>query len=345
MIVGDLVTGQPLPFQRLRTLFDELAPAPGEGVLSYGDLRVSQRGAGANQSVDITAGTGWVRIDTGTRNGLAHCYSDATANVAVGAAHATLPRIDMVALRYNDSALPTGSGNTPTLEIIAGTATGGATLDNRTGAAALPNDCMLLADILVPAASSSVVDANIRDRRPFQAGAIPPLLTDVDMVHLWPHAASAPSVSTSGPADLGQAAGLCYLPRRIVAATRLRWKYTQGGTAATGTYVLGIYDSSGRKVVDTGAVALTGGSGTSQVRSETIAATTLEAGAYYIMIGVDYTNAGSISYVGSTSAPIGPNLMLSAAAGGATAPATVLGFTDQLASPTVGAPFVVLSVG
>jgi len=122
-------------------------------------------------SVDVGAGAAWVQIDTGTRNGLAHVYNDAAANVVVSASNGTNPRIDQIVLRYNDSTIPTGTGNVPTLEVVTGTATGGATLDNRTGAASLPNDCMRLADILVPAASSSVVTANIRDRRPWARGA------------------------------------------------------------------------------------------------------------------------------------------------------------------------------
>jgi hypothetical protein len=111
-----------------------------------------------------------VAITTGTRNGLGHVYSDATANVTVTASNATNPRVDQIILRWNDSSIPTGSGNVPTLEVLTGTATAGATLDNRTGAAALPNDCLRLADILVPAASTSVTTANIRDRRPWARG-------------------------------------------------------------------------------------------------------------------------------------------------------------------------------
>lgn len=122
-------------------------------------------------SVDVPAGQAWVEVTTGTRNGLAHVVSDATANIAVSASHATLPRIDQVILQYNDTQVPTGSGDVPTLSALAGTATAGATLDNRTGAAALGNDRIRLADILVPAASTSVTTANIRDRRPWARGA------------------------------------------------------------------------------------------------------------------------------------------------------------------------------
>jgi hypothetical protein len=171
-LVGDFVTGQTVPFQRLRQALLDQGGGIQEGVVNAGDLMVTQRGAGANPSVDVAAGTGWVKIDSGTRNGLCHVTSDAVANVVVTAAHATLPRVDQLILRYNDTSIPTGSGNTPTLEILTGTATASANLDaNRSpSAAALPNDCMRLADILVPGGAGSITNANIRDRRPWARG-------------------------------------------------------------------------------------------------------------------------------------------------------------------------------
>jgi hypothetical protein len=61
-------------------------------------------------------------------------------------------------------------GDVPTLRVIAGVATTGATLDNETGIAALPNDAMQISTVLVPAASTSVTNANIRDRRKYARG-------------------------------------------------------------------------------------------------------------------------------------------------------------------------------
>jgi hypothetical protein len=88
----------------------------------------------------------------------------------VTAAHATLPRIDMVVLEVLDATHDGGASNLARVRIIAGTATSGATLDNRTGAAALPASTIRLADVLVPAAAASILAANIRDRRPRAAG-------------------------------------------------------------------------------------------------------------------------------------------------------------------------------
>ena len=46
-------------------------------------------------------------------------------------------------------------------KVVPGTATSGATLSNLTGAAAVPNNSLLLANVLIPATSTSITDANI----------------------------------------------------------------------------------------------------------------------------------------------------------------------------------------
>jgi hypothetical protein len=170
-LVADFNPAVAVTFQRMRALLLEGGGGLQEGVLGAGDLKGSQRAAGANLSADVAVGAAWVTIDTGARNGATHIYNDAVFNAGpFSAGHATLPRIDQVILRYNDSAIPTGSGNTPTIEVLTGTATSGATLDNRLGATALPNDCVRLCDVLMPAVASSVTTANIRDRRPWARG-------------------------------------------------------------------------------------------------------------------------------------------------------------------------------
>jgi hypothetical protein len=171
-LVADFNPAVAVTFQRMRALLLEGGGGLQEGVLGAGDLKGSQRAAGANLSADVAAGVAWVTVDTGARNGATHIYNDAVFNAGpFTAGHATLPRIDQVVLRYNDSAIPTGAGNTPTIEVLTGTATSGATLDNRLGATALLNDCVRLCDVLMPAVAASVTTANIRDRRPWARGA------------------------------------------------------------------------------------------------------------------------------------------------------------------------------
>ena len=139
-----------------------------EGVVGATDYKVTPGGASLQWSV--AAGAAWVRGDDTTRQGLYSQVNDAAVTGLVASGHATLPRIDQVVLRVFDSSV-TGVSDTPTLATLAGTATAGATLDNRNGAAALPNSAIRLADILVPALQSGVISAaNIRDRRPWARG-------------------------------------------------------------------------------------------------------------------------------------------------------------------------------
>lgn len=153
------------------------------GVVGAGDFKATQRALGANMSVDIAAGDAWIAGTDTTRQGIYMVTNDAgPLNVATdtnGAAwavgHATLPRIDQVILRIFDTQDGSaGNGNKSSdsaqLQVVIGTATSGATLDNRNGATALPSSCIRLADVLVPAAATTVTTANIRDRRPWARG-------------------------------------------------------------------------------------------------------------------------------------------------------------------------------
>ena len=157
-------------FEWLRYIL-EVAPLQ-EGVVGTTDFAVTAAAAGGMR-VDIAAGTAIVRGDVGTRNAKYIQVNDAAIAPALtfAAAHGSLPRIDQVILQINDSTDLGSLSDTPALEIVTGTATSGATLDNRNGAAALPNNALRLADVLIPAGSSSVTAGNVRDRRPWARGA------------------------------------------------------------------------------------------------------------------------------------------------------------------------------
>lgn len=145
------------------------------GVIGSTDFKVVQRGAGANMTVDVTMTAGGVAYVAGTAVSGQGLYAvpvhASTVNEAVAAAHGSLPRIDTVVLRVFDHTHDASGANNSQIVVLTGTATSGATLDNRTGAATVPGSSLVLADILVPAASSSVVTANIRDRRSWARGA------------------------------------------------------------------------------------------------------------------------------------------------------------------------------
>lgn len=148
-----------------------------EGVVNAGDFAVTAAAAGGLR-VDVASGIALVRGDSGTlglgiTQGLYLVVNDAAiANaVTLGNADPTNPRIDQIVLHVYDT-LDLGSGSdSAAIEVIAGTATAGATLDNRNGAAALPNDCIRLADVLIPAGGTATSSGNMRDRRPWARGA------------------------------------------------------------------------------------------------------------------------------------------------------------------------------
>lgn len=133
----------------------------GEGVVGAGDLEVTQRGAGANMSVDVAKGAAWVKgDDNADAQPTYRVRTDATVNLAIAGADATNPRIDRVIAEVLDSAF-SGVSLTWRLRIVQGVPTAGATLANLNGAAAVPNNALLLANVLVPNAAGSIVDADI----------------------------------------------------------------------------------------------------------------------------------------------------------------------------------------
>ena len=175
-----------------------------EGVFAAGDCKVTAAAAGGMR-VDVAAGMAAIKGDsgvpgTGLSQGLYLVVNDAAIANALtfSASHATLPRLDQVVLRVRDSSDLGSGADDAVLEIVEGVATAGATLDNRTGAAALPNDRLRLADVLIPAASVAVAAGNVRDRRPWARGAYRRIIrnaiystasstrADIDAVNLKP---------------------------------------------------------------------------------------------------------------------------------------------------------------
>jgi hypothetical protein len=136
-------------------------------------LAVTQQGAPA---MGITVGTGHIFIPgtEGTTQGGYNCYAGTTTNVAVTAAHASLPRIDLVVAKVEDAAY-SGAVNAWSLAVVAGTAAGSP------AAPAAPANSVILAQIAVAAAASSIVNANITDRRPYISMGIIPCATVADL--------------------------------------------------------------------------------------------------------------------------------------------------------------------
>lgn len=133
-----------------------------EGVASDTDLKASQRAAGANMSVDVAPGQGYIKDDHVSANagGFYWAKYDAIENLVIAAADPTNPRVDRVGIRIRDAYLG-DAANDWTLQVLAGTPSAGANLTNLTGAQAIPGSWLLLANVLVGAAVTSITDANI----------------------------------------------------------------------------------------------------------------------------------------------------------------------------------------
>ena len=279
---------------------------PGVGVPGYEDFRVMPRQAGSNMQVDVgKTGVGlmeaFVPGSSRTGQGIYECTNidwtspttssySAQITVDVASNASGNPRIDMVVLEVLD-AQHSGASNVQQIRVVAGTATVGATLENRTGAAAQPANTILLADILVPNGAAAIDNGAggvIRDRRPWISQGVT-TLASLDEVTFQFHPAVANVYVSITPTatDTFQSAVAAYLPRRIVGATKLRWAYQQTGvSAATSNYNIGIMDASGRLLVSTGATAFAGATGSRTAVTATITSTTLEAGAYFVVFGL-----------------------------------------------------------
>lgn len=152
----------------LRFLFEQLAMQ--EGVIEATAMKVSQRAAGgAGMFVDTALGGIWVRGDDTARQGYYHGYNDAVVTTAVPANVSGNPRFDQLICRNYDAAIA-GVVDGMFFEVLTGTPSAPVTIDNRTGAVALPNGAVRLAEWVTPNGAAAITDAMIRDRRPRARG-------------------------------------------------------------------------------------------------------------------------------------------------------------------------------
>lgn len=171
-----------------------------EGIVQKGHFAVSQRGAGANLSVDVSSGEAWVKGDSATDQGYYHVVNDATVNATISAANATNPRIDAVVLAVNDST-EVGGSDSYLIEVIAGTPTAGATLANLKGVPTPGATKLLLSYVLVAAAGTKVENAAIGGLRD-PHGFIPD----------WELAKSEPFAIAGAPAQYAHGRPLSWIP-------------------------------------------------------------------------------------------------------------------------------------
>lgn len=131
-----------------------------EGVIDRrgGHLRVTQRGAGANMTVDVAPGRAAVFGDDASDQGTYEVNSTTTQNLAIPAPSSSSARTHRVILRVRDrSENGTWAANTydAVLQVQADT----------NAAAALPPSAIALATVTTPANATSVTTAMVGDQR------------------------------------------------------------------------------------------------------------------------------------------------------------------------------------
>lgn len=157
--------------QTRRSVFFGLGTAG--GVKNAGDLAVTQNGT-PNMSVNVA--TGEIIIPgAGAAQGLYYGFASSITNLVIGTADPTNPRIDTVCATVDDTAYAAGADDWK-LQVIPGTPTAGATLANLNGKGTIPNtggvSSILIAYVLVPNGTGSIVTADISDQRVFASSSV-----------------------------------------------------------------------------------------------------------------------------------------------------------------------------
>lgn len=176
LLIPEYLQTQRYNSQRLR-MVTQNAAASQPGVVGATHYDVIQRALGANMSVDVGVGSALVPATNSGNKGYYHLENTSSVNVSISAANATNPRVDQIVLTVKDSTHGGDATDVPLLQVITGTPSAGAQISSvtganyRLGAGALPNNSIRLADVIVPAAATSILTANINDRRPWAYGA------------------------------------------------------------------------------------------------------------------------------------------------------------------------------
>jgi len=139
-----------------------------EGVVS--GLQVTQRGAGANMSVDVAVGKAVIAGDDQANQGSYLAITTVLENVVIGAAPGSNSRIDVVYYRVNDPNAGGPAGNTSSFGVVAGTPAASPAVP------ATPTSAIALANVLVATGTVSITNAMITDVRAASivAGQVPP---------------------------------------------------------------------------------------------------------------------------------------------------------------------------
>lgn len=131
--------------------------------------------ASPNMTVDVGTGHALVPGTENAKQAVYSCFNDATKNVSIAASDPSLPRIDIIVAKVQD-AFYSGATNAWSIVAVTGTAAGSPAIPSA------PANSIILAQIAVGAGVTSIVNANITDRRFYLAatGGITPVASQTE---------------------------------------------------------------------------------------------------------------------------------------------------------------------
>jgi hypothetical protein len=126
-------------------------------------------------TVDVGSGHILVPGTENAKQALYSCFNDATKNVSIAASDPSLPRIDIIVAKVQD-AFYSGATNAWSIVAVTGTAAGSPAVPTA------PANAIILAQIAVGAGVTSIVNANITDRRFYLAatGGLTPVASQTE---------------------------------------------------------------------------------------------------------------------------------------------------------------------
>jgi hypothetical protein len=192
-----------------RTLLDGIFSA--EGVLTPDAFSVSERGAGANFSVDVAAGSAVITGDSVANQGKYLVRSVGVVNVTTPAAPGSGTRIHRVIARIRDKSAA-GSNYDWTLELLE---------DTGSGTPALPASAISLATVSITNGQASVLNTNITSQRPWARHSA------VSQVTAWKTVNQTVNNSTTLVAATGMTWPVTAYARYAIDVTLI---FTSGGT-------------------------------------------------------------------------------------------------------------------
>jgi hypothetical protein len=122
-------------------------------------LQVTQTGA-PSLAVIVKSGVAWIPGTESPTQGAYGVINDADVTLSLTTAHATLPRIDRIVFKVEDSQY-SGSNNTSSLAVVTGTPAGSP------AAPSTPANAISLATVMVVALDTTIVNADITDTRTY----------------------------------------------------------------------------------------------------------------------------------------------------------------------------------